>query len=236
MRRTSRPATVLGAGLVAVLGLASCSRGGATKDNGITAMAPSQIVQQVEHAMDAQQTVHIAGDVQSAGGPSVHLDVVDGQSRGGGTIAIDGSPLDVIVDGGTFFVKGDAGAWTKLTGSTTQSQVLAGKWLKTDTGNPDFAPLAGLLTIPRLVTALGRGPIPTKGSVTKEDGVAVLTLTTTDGTSYVATTGRPLLISSHGNGGSGGSGTLTYDQYNTAALPADPSGAVALGSVGAAGG
>lgn len=231
MRRTSRPASVLGAGLL-VLGLVSCGTGGTTRDNGIAAMTPDRIVAQVERAMDAQKTVHIAGDVQSSGGPSVHLDVVDGQSRGGGTIAIDGSPLNVVVDGSTFYVKGDAAAWAKLTGSASAGQSLAGKWLKTDTSNSDFSQLASLLTIPELVKALGRGPTPTKGPVTNVDGVAVLTLTTTDGTSYVATTGSPLLISSHGNGGSGGTGTLTYDQYNTATPPAPPSGAIDLGSVG----
>jgi hypothetical protein len=232
MRRTSRPASVLGAGLLAVLGLVSCGTGGTTRDNGIAAMTPDRIVAQVERAMDAQKTVHIAGDVQSSGGPSVHLDVVDGQTRGGGTIAIEGSPLNVVVDGSTFYVKGDAAAWAKLTGSASEGQSLAGKWLKTDTSNSDFSQLASLLTIPELVKALGRGPTPTKGPVTNVDGVSVLTLTTTDGTSYVATTGSPLLISSHGNGGSGGTGTLTYDQYNAATPPAPPSGAIDLGAVG----
>jgi hypothetical protein len=225
-----RPVFVLLALLIAA-GVAACSSGG-PKSNGIANLASAQIVTTVDRAMDAQSSVHIAGNVASAG-QSITLDVSDGRTAGGGQITLNGAELDVVLNGSTIYLRGTAASWTKLTGSASTGSLLGGKWLKADATNSNFSSLAEFLTVPGLVKQLSSGPAPTKGPLTTVAGLPVLTLTTANGTSFVRTTGQPLVVEARGNGANGGStGTVTFSQYGTAAIPSAPSGAVDISSLG----
>jgi hypothetical protein len=173
--------------------------------------------------------VHIAGSGKS-GGTALSLDVVDGHGKGGGSISVNGETFETVLDGTTIYLRADAASWTKLSsGNAALANLLAGKWLKTTTSNQDFSDFQGLLDISQFVSNLSPSGTVTKGAVTTIGGVSVIPLKDTGsdgGMLYVASTGTPFIVSISGGGGD--QGTLTFDHYNSATLPAVPTGAVDL--------
>jgi hypothetical protein len=74
----------------------------------------------------------------------------------------------------------------------------------------------------------------TKQAVTSVDGKrAIPLLDSNGGTLYVAATGPAYILKITNTGkSSGGAGTITFDHYGNAAIPAVPTGAVDLPSLG----
>ena len=123
---------------------------------------------------------------------------------------------------------GDAASMAKFGGGQAAGQLLGGKWLQTSTDNKDFGSLAQLFDLGNLVRAIQPQGTIRKGAVTTVDGQSAIPLTDSsgNGTLYVANTGRPYLIEV--KGGPKQSGTIKFDEYESAKPPAVPTGAVNL--------
>jgi hypothetical protein len=177
--------------------------------------------------------VHVNGRGTS-GGTSLTIDAVLGHGRGGGTVTANGATFDTVLDGGEIYLKADAPSWSKvLNGETAIASLLAGKWLKTTASNPDFSDFTSLLDISKFVSSLQPSGTIMKESPRTVDGVSVIPLKDNGpngGSLYAATEGTPYIVAIAG-GTSGDHGTIHFDHYNSATLPAAPSGAVDLNAL-----
>jgi hypothetical protein len=106
--------------------------------------------------------------------------------------------------------------------------LLGGKWLQTSKDNKDFGSLAQLFNLANLVRAIQPQGSVHKGSITDVGGQSVIALTDSsgNGTLYVATSGPPYVIEIVSR--SGESGTIKFNQYQSATPPTVPTGAVNL--------
>ncbi|MDQ6948945.1 MAG: hypothetical protein M3256_22465, partial [Actinomycetota bacterium] len=128
------------------------------------------------------------------------------------------------------YIRADAASWNKLIKSTAAGQLLAGKWLQTTTVNQNFADLAKIVDLTQLANNLTPTGTLTKGQLTTFGGISVVPLKDSGpkgGILYVASTGKPVIEGLMSNGPTN-SGTVTFDQYGKASIPAVPPGAVSL--------
>ena len=172
---------------------------------------------------------HAAGS-EDTGGQQIAVDLDLGKGRGGGSITAQGVTLQVVEASPTVYLKGDAATWTKLAGSAQAGTLLGGRWVKTTTANQAFASLTQLTDLSSFLSSLSLGSLR-KGAVTTFAGHQALPLTDTggaNGTVYVATSGQPYLLGADGTGSKSAKGTLTFDHFDTATIPAPPQGAVDL--------
>lgn len=222
-------ARVLALGLLSIGAIFSaCSSTSSSSDtNGESTKSPSQIFTDAKHATSSASSVHISGDITS-GSDNIALDVVDSSGRSGGSITENGATVQVILSGKTIYLMGNAASMAKFAGSAAAGQLLGGKWLQTSKDNKDFGSLAQLFDLGNLVQAIQPKGTVHKGTVTTVNGQSAIPLTDSsgNGTLYIANTGRPYMVEV--KGGSKQSGTIKFDQYESAKPPAVPTGAVNL--------
>jgi hypothetical protein len=214
---------VMGTG--ALVGITAC--GGSGSSNGEAAKSPTQILTDAQAATSAASSVHITGQATSSG-KQVTLDVADGQGKGGGTVGISGSDLQLVLAQPNLYLKADQAAWQALSSNSGAAAVLANKWIQTTTSSSDFSDLGNLLDISKLPGQFSPKGTPTKGKTTTFNGQSAITLIDSSGggTLYVADKGKPYILGV--TGGQDSPGTLTFGQYNSATIPAAPAGAVSL--------
>ncbi|QXE36492.1 hypothetical protein KQY30_21915 [Streptomyces sp. GMY02] len=105
--------------------------------------------------------------------------------------------------------------------------MLADRWVKTDTKDPDAKDLVGFCDLDELLSGFEEGDtVARKGPLTTVNGRQAITLTETDGTSdytvYVATEGEPYLLKVVTTGEDPGTLIFTdYDKPVPAEVPAD---------------
>lgn len=225
-RGTTLGAAVLGA---AALGTAAGACGGASS-NGEAARSATQVLADAKAAMGRASSFHVSGHFAQQG-TNIAIDLNLSPHRGGGTVTVSGATLDVVVSGTTIYLKADRQSWQKLTNSASEAQLLAGRWIKAPTSNPDFSELASVADQKQLL-----GGITPEGSMTKRSGTTdwngqptVVLVDSTGSTIYVAATGAPYILYAQNTSRSqGGQGSVTLDQYGSASVPAVPSGAISL--------
>lgn len=168
----------------------------------------------------------MAGQITSSGKPTT-LDVVDGQGKGGGTITESGANIQLVLDQSNVYLKADEASWTKLLSNASQATLLANKWLETTSSDANFGDLTNLLDISKLPGQVQPQGTLSKGKATTFNGQSAIPLLDSQGgTLYVANTGTTYILGLKGEGPN--SGTITFDQYNSAAIPSAPAGAVSL--------
>ena len=208
-------------------GMAAC---GGASSNGEEAKPANQVLADAKAAMGRATSFHISGQFAQQGS-AIAVDLNLSPQRGGGTVTVSGATLDVVVAGGTIYLKADQKSWQKLTNSASEAQLLAGRWIKAPSSNPDFAGLASVADEKQLL-----GGITPEGSMTKRAGTTdwngqptVVLADSTGSTIYVAATGAPYIVYARNTSKSqGGQGTVTIDQYGSAPVPAVPTGAISL--------
>jgi hypothetical protein len=209
---------------VLVAGLAGC--GGATPGNGEAAKSAEQIYKDASASTAALPSLKVSGTLVS-GENTLALDLDAGRSSGGGTLTIDGSPLEVVVDGTALYLKGADEAWDKLTGSSAAGAALGGKWLQTETTDQGFGNLAALVNVSKLVTSFKPEGAVAKSKPGHYEGhpaIGVVDKGGSRGTLYVATTGKPYILGITGDG----DGNIDFGDYGTATIPAAPTHAEPL--------
>jgi hypothetical protein len=209
-RSSSSAIPVLGVALAALLvGCGSSSSG-----NGIASKSPAQIVAAAKAAADGAATVHIAGSIVSEGKPlTINMDLVAGKG-GHGRITLEGLSIDLVRVGGSVYINGSQAFYSRIAGAAA-ARLLQGKWLKAPENSGNFASLASLTDLVKLVdTTLTSHGTLARGATKTVAGQKVIAVNDVSkgGTLYVATTGSafPIEVAKDGGGG----GKIVFDKWN----------------------
>lgn len=228
------------AGWLAVAGIAACTSlvaacgSTAPSSNGVATKSAAQIVSATETAGNRATSVRVVG-FGTFQGQSVRVDIVAGRGIAGGSATTHGATFRIVVTTKTIYLEAGRASWLVLTHSDTIADLLAGRWLATPTSTSQFRDFHDVFGgFGQIIRALaGNGPF-TKGEAARLDRRPVVAVTNAKRvTLYVATTGTPYLESVHALGPP--QGTIRFEDYGTARLPAIPRHAVPLGSLEGAG-
>ena len=189
---------------------AAATTSAAPADNGVAALSAEQILSKAKAALSAADAVHITGS-GSDEGTTVKLDMRYGKDGATGTFTISGQRLDLLRVGDDVYVKGSTSFWTTFADAAT-AKLLGEKYVKTDLTDPRFKDIASFTDL----TAAADGFLEPDGTITRGDtatiadqpAIALTSKDKSDGTLYVATTGRPYPLSIEGDGNS-----LTFADY-----------------------
>jgi hypothetical protein len=199
---------LLAAVTLAALALAGCSGAGTpaapattttppAPDNGISAMAPADILTKSLAAVTAAGSVHLTGQVDT--------DMVDVLASGGNlqltSTGSDGN-LEARLIGTDLYYKGDATFYKMLFPAPQGDQMAttrAGKWVKSSTAkDPQISNVVSLLTPANIVQVLVLAATPTKGATSQINGQPVIELKIAspagNGSLFIATTGAPVPV------------------------------------------
>ncbi len=198
----------------------------APADNGVTSESPTGIVATAKAAADGASSVHVAGSITSGTTPlTLDLSLLAGKG-GRGRITENGIGFDLIVTKETVYINGSPAFYRKI-GGNSAAQLFQGKWLKAPASGSDFASIASLTDLRKLLdTTLTNHGTLKAGATTTVDGQKVvgITDTTKHGTLYIATTGRPYPIQISKEDADGGK--ITFDRWNAPVSLTPPANAV----------
>jgi len=227
VRSSIRPRVLASLLLATVLpGAAFPGCGGSSSGNGVASKSADQIVAAAKAAAVGAATVHIAGSIVSEGKP-LKIDMQLVKDKGGrGRITLEGVSIDLVRVGGSVYINGSQAFYRRVAGAAA-AQLLQGKWLKAPENSGNFASLASLTDLAKLMNTtlsshgtLSRGGTKTVGG---QKTVAVNDVSQ-GGTVYVATTGSPypVELSKDGSGG----GKIVFDKWNKSVTLTAPANAI----------
>jgi hypothetical protein len=210
------------------LGLAGAVLGGCGgSSSGVSDKSPNEIVAASKAAADAAKSAHVSGSIVSGRSP-ITLDLQLAANGGRGQLALNGLGFELIQTGGTVYIKGSSAFYSHI-GGAAAAQLLQGRWLKASTTTPEFASIASLTDLHRLIDAAvaGHGTLA-KTATTTVNGKKVIGLTDRShgDTLYVAASGKPYPVEIAKSGAGGG--TLSFDRWNQAVSIAPPANAIDL--------
>jgi len=214
--------------LLPALTLAGC---GGSGSNGEASKSAATILADARQAALAADSVRISGTIHDVG-QTIGLDLSIAKGDGGGTMTIRGSKVDVIRTGNTAYIRAGADFYKQVGAGAAVGRLLAGKWLKVPSSNPDFSPLVELTDLRAFVTqALKPEGTVTKGAETTVDGQKTIELKSSQGGSlFIATTGKPYPVEFVGHGTS--SGKVTLADWDAAKAPSAPKNAIDISALG----
>lgn len=203
----------------------STSQGGS--GNGVAAKSPEQIVAAAKAAADGAATVHVNGSIVSEKKPiSLNMELVAGKGAKG-HLSVEGLGIDVIEVEKAFYLNGSA-AFYKHIGGDAAAQLLQGKWLKAPTSSGEFAQLAELTDLGRLLdhALTAHSGKLSRGQTANVGGQQAVGITDSahDGTLFVATTGTPYPLQIAKSGKEGGK--VTFDRWNEPVTLTPPPNAI----------
>lgn len=198
--------------LLGALALAGC--GSSSAGNGLASSTPAESIARAKAAADSAGSVYISGTLVSKGAPvSLEMELLAGKG-GRGRVAQNGLSFELVQVGGIVYIDGSAAFYRHIGGSAA-AQILRGRWLKAPADTPEFAPIAALTDLGRLIgSALAsRGPL-TNGGVTTVHGQKAVAIddVSQDETVYIAATGKPYPLEVVKDGGRGGA--VVFDRWN----------------------
>jgi len=150
MRRFS-----VGTLLVAVLFAAGCGGGGGgTQPSSEATNAPEQVVADAVKAAEAATSVHISGQVVR-GDQQLGVDLTLVRGKGAtGSMTLGGAKVDLVVVGGTAYMRGGLAFWHRFGHAPGVAQILANKWLKFSSNNKQLGSLTGQVNAKSLLKSL----------------------------------------------------------------------------------
>jgi hypothetical protein len=215
--------TALGLLLLAVV-LPGC--GSSSPASGIASKSPAQIVAAAKAAADGAATVHLAGTLMSEGKPlNIDLELLAGKG-GRGRITLEGVSINLITVGGSVYVDGSQAFYRRIAGPAA-ARLLQGKWLKAPESSGNFASLASLTDLAKVIdsTLANHGTLARAGTKTIDaQRVVGVDDVSQGGTLYVAAKGSPYPIEVVKDGGRGG--RIVFDRWNQAVALAAPVNAI----------
>ena len=211
--------------LLAVVVLGGCGSS-SSAGNGIASKSPAQIVAAAKAAADGAATVHIAGRIVSGGKPlAIDMQLVKGKG-GRGRITLEGVSIDLVRVGGAVYINGSQAFYQRIAGAAA-AKLLQGKWLKAPENSGNFASLASLTDLAKLIdtTLTSHGRLARDGTKTIEgQKVIAVNDVSQGGTLYVAVTGSAYPIEVVKDGGSGGK--IIFDRWNKPVTLTAPANAI----------
>jgi len=226
-----------GLGLLIVLVASGCGGGGGSPStsttgsgNGEAAKSGKQVFLDATKAANAASSFHMSGQI-ATGGKNIGVDLSLVKGKGAkGSLTLGGLPVDLIVLDKNAYMKADAAFWKKYGGKSGSAvaQLVAGRWFKFPTSNPQFGGFAAFANAGSIFNALktGNTTVTNKGA-TKYKGQDVVDLYggSSNGDLYVAATGTPYPLAL-AKTGSSSSGSIVFDQWNKPVTLTAPSGAI----------
>ncbi|HEX6394407.1 MAG TPA: hypothetical protein VFZ97_13295 [Acidimicrobiales bacterium] len=178
----------------------------------------AQIFADAKTATSSLRSAHVVG--RFSGVALQSIDVVVGQSVGGGSVAVGGQQISIFADQNSVYMKATPSAWLALSKDPKIGR-LGGHWAIFPSGSAFYAQF-GINSIQKLVdNTLNQDPKTlTKGPTTTVLGQKAIELHSPQGMIFVAAKGPPYLL------GLQGGGAVAFTQFNTAAVPTAPQGAV----------
>ena len=228
MTKTRCTSTVALLALIASVALAGCggSSSSSSSSNGLESKSPEQILAAAKAAASRAASVHVSGSIFNEKKP-ISLDMELVAAKGAkGHLAVEGLGFDIVEVEKAFYLKGSNAFYEKVAGASA-AQLLQGKWLKVPTTGGEFASLAQLTNLSRLIdVTLGKhGGLKKAPSATIEGQKAVgITDATQGGTLYVASTGTPYPLEIAKTGSD--AGKVVFDRWNKPVTLTAPSGAI----------
>lgn len=208
--------------LVLLSGCGSSSPSG----NGLASKSPTEIVAAAKAAAAGAASAHVAGSIVDQGKPiSLDMELVAGKG-GKGKLTLEGLSINLVQVNGAVYMNGSTAFYKHVAGAAA-AQLLQGKWLKAPSTDSNFASLAQLTNLGKLIgTALAsHGKLASAPSKTIAGQKAVgVTDVTKGGTLYVASTGTAFPIEITKSGASGG--TITFDRWNKPVTLSAPANAI----------
>ncbi|MDX6481765.1 MAG: hypothetical protein QOG85_2275 [Gaiellaceae bacterium] len=220
--------------LVLVLAAAGCGGGGSspadTTGNGEASKSAQQVVEDAVAAAKGARSFHMAGQI-NAGFAQIGLDLTIVKGKGAqGSMTLRGHKVELVTMGKNAYMKADADFYKAFGGSdgSAAAALIAGKWLKFSTSDPQYGQLTTIADSKGLFDSLttGHGKLENKGTMTYKGLSAVDILDTTQGGDlYVSATGTayPLAIVKSGKGAGG---DISFDHWNDSVTLTPPSGAI----------
>ena len=207
------------------------------------AASPKQIVKNAISATESASSVKISGSI-TQGSQTISLNVSAGTGgTGQGTIGIGTGTATVRLVGGIVYFMGDNHFWTQQE-SASAAQLFAGKWVKTAATTSSGKSLAEFLNSQSFMkqlfaTNLTKSAFKAAGSATVGGESAIVisghdAKSTSNGNLFVAKSGKPYILRIS-IGGTGGTGSLTFSNYNKKIAPVVPAGAIDLDTLSQSG-
>lgn len=163
------------------------------KPNGVEKLGPKQILNQANKAAISARSVHLVGT-----SPQASLDLVVTKSASDGERSAGATTLKTRVVDGTIYIKSDATYWTQAF-NAKKAKKIGTKWVAGDLNNPKLKSFKQTSTMaPLMKQFLTPSDTPQVGEVGVSQGQPAVPLTSTVGTLWIATTGKPypLMITS----------------------------------------
>jgi hypothetical protein len=215
--------------LLASAALAGC--GSSSTGNGIASKSPEEIVAAAKRAADSAATVHVAGTIVSEGKPlTIDVELLAGKG-GRGRITLEGVSIDLIRVGGAVYINGSQAFYRRIAGAKA-ARLLQGKWLKAPEKSGNFASLASLTDLTKLIdtTLASHGKLARDGTKTV-DGLKAIAVNDVSqgGTLYVAFNGSPYPVEIVKDGGGGGH--ILFDRWNKPVTLTPPANAININAL-----
>lgn len=225
--------------LVVALLLAGCGGSGA-KPNGLASKPGQQVLADTVKAAKSASSFHMSGKIKTSG-QEIDFDLTIAKGKGAtGSMTLGGQKVDLMVVGANAYLKASSAFWKQFGGSQGAiiASLVADKWFKFPTGNPQFASFTTLANPQGLFDSLASnsGQVTNKG-VTTYDGQSVVDLYggSNDGDLYVAATGTAYPVAIVKKGTSDG-GSITFADWNQSVTLTAPSGSIDISKLPGHGG
>ena len=216
MLRTRSLATRSGLALAALAAsalLGACGGSASTASPATSSSAASGIDQKTgpeisaaaQKAALAAKSVHVKG---KAGTTEIELSIDD--SGAVGTVGIPGGKVDLVRVGPKYWIKAEAAFWVKSGVPAATATKLNGKFVDVSAQSAQFE---GFASVQKFFGTTSQGTKATKGETSTVNGVKVIALKDTDGsTLFVALEGDPFPIRITNTGANGGQ--LDFSDWN----------------------
>jgi len=195
----------------------------APTDNGVSALAPNEIVQKATAALEGAKSYQIKGDIDPDGQQMYLHFKISGKDLIG-VIASQGTKVEMLSVAGQNFVRPDEAFWKAYAGDAgaTMAKLMGSKWAKLSATNKAFRNLFESTDPSELLKPKGRLSKGTTKQVPGGTAVGVVDSGADGGTLWVATTGEPYPLFLEGPEGKG---HITFSSFGTSfpdiALPGE---------------
>jgi hypothetical protein len=170
----------------------------AATDNGVSALTAQEILDKAQEALAAAKSFHVKGGATESG-KALAIDMTLAGADFKGTITVDGQAIELIKIGTDLYMKAPDEFWKGQLPAGQSDAILLllkGKYVKVSATAPGFSEMANLADPKGFLDPSGT---VTKGSPKDINGQPTIALTDTDGSLYVATTGKPYPIRIEGS-------------------------------------
>jgi len=218
----ARLVTTLTALATAASLVAGCAQGTTTPqatptptDNGISALTADQILEKAKAALGAADNYRVKGSA-SEDNEKVSIDFKIAGDNVAGTVAVQGTTIDIVRIGNDAYLKADA-LWQMMLAQQPQALALIkGKYVKVPANDDRFKEFTSITDPETLLKPEGT---PTKGEPKTVNGKQTITLVDSkdNGKLYIATVGEPLPVRLEDSSGNGVD--FTYDETFTVTAP-----------------